>query len=136
MKHFFKFAPVILLCVLLSGCIRTGNPEPTTAYVTQIRVVGNYRGRMIQRDYTQNEKMETVLHYLRTLDPQGYVHWDPKRLPGSVFRITLTLSNGKERHYLQRADRYLTRNGSSWKNIDRFQARDLYALLLLTPSDL
>lgn len=103
--------------------------------VTQVQVTCAHEGKTIERCYTGQRKIAPILNYFRMLENQGKTHIDPERILGDVYRIRISLSNGIEHVYWQRADRYLSRDRHAWHLVDREQAKQLYAILQEMPSD-
>lgn len=102
-------------------------PRPV---VTRVEV----NGGLLRREYTQPEKMELVLHYLRDaperpmpygIETPGEIRWD----------FALTLSDGSRRYYRQAGDGFLQKEGANWKTIDPQKALFLERLLGKVPSD-
>lgn len=137
MKKFTKL--LILFCfsaLIMCGC-DSGNskPAPLCRVVTRVDISCRKEHMLISRHYTDMKKMESVLLYLRLLDPQGRPDTDPGSLNKDVYEITVHLSDGKQRVYRQKAHRYFSRDRSSWKMIDPEKASRLYALMRRLPSD-
>lgn len=126
------------LLLLLSGCT-AAPPEnqhrPLYRAVTQITV--DYENGPIQAtlNYTEDEKMRLILNYLRLIRPYGTPPEDPEAVDGSLFRITLTHSDGSTKVYEQKADRYLKAHGKNWQCISSQKAMELSILLGQLESD-
>ena len=135
MKKFRKILPVILLlCTILCGCENQDVYLPKT--VTQVDITGTHLSRPIQRHYTEPQKMETVLNYLRLLDYKGTTTLDPLWLPGDDWSITLGFSTGESKQYRIRADRFLCRPSGVWEKVESEGKASLYPYLMATASDL
>lgn len=137
MKKFIKL--LILFCfsaLILSGC-NANDPKqaPLCRVVTQVDISCRKEHMLISRHYTDMKKMESVLLYLRLLDPQGRPDTDPGSLNKEVYQITVHLSDGKQRIYRQKAHRYFSRDNGSWRVIDPEKASGLYTLMRRLPSD-
>ncbi len=85
--------------------------------------------------YTQPQKMETILYYLRSLEDLGSADTDPERIMGDRFKITVIYSDGSRRLYRQQADRFLSRDDRPWRTVDPQKAALLYPLLVSMPPD-
>lgn len=132
------FPLLILVLFIFSGCSRIHTPDETSPdlrMVTRVDVACTRDGETIRRSYTAPEKLEAMLLYLRLLDPQGRADTNPEELVGTASEITLHFSNGQNRVYRQRGDRFLSKDAEPWQNIDREHAEKLYPLLLLMDSD-
>ncbi len=130
------FFPVLLICILVSGCIRENTPPPTqSSIVTGITVTYENGPVQDKRWYTSSQKMRAILNYLRWIDPYGKPAEDPETLAGSSFRIILSYSDGREKQILQKADRYLWEEGKSWRQINPENALTLTKIIEDMPSD-
>lgn len=138
-KTFNKDARIVfiffLMVPLLMGCTR--EPEVPTAYrvVSQIHI--RYQNNSIYQfwHFNSDEKMEAVLTYLRILDPYGTPEVDPETVTGCDFLITLVYSDGSNKIYQQRSDRFLRIGDGPWRRIDPDTALQLSQLLGVLTSD-
>ena len=128
----------LLLPLLFSGssgpCLRRKPFLPHT--VTQIQVICYHDGEHLTRHYTHPRKIQPVLHYMRLLKQEGAADTDPEQLIGDRFDITLYYSDGQNRIYRQRSNRYLSKNSQPWEKINTKQAQFLYPILQAMSSDL
>ena len=67
--------------------------------------------------------------------PYGTPPEDPETVDGSLFRITLSHSDGSTKIYEQKADRYLKAHGKNWQCISSQKALELSILLGQLESD-
>lgn len=120
--------------LILSGCQQK---EPPTAcrVVTQVDIFCQHEDVQIRRHYTQPQKMEYVLLYLRLLEPQGVPQIDPEQVDADVYEITVKLSDGETKVYRQKDHRYFSEGTQPWQAIDPEQASLFYRLLGQIPSD-
>ena len=123
-----------LFALLLTGCSRAQSPDKCRI-VTGIRVAFEDGPLHTQRQYTTSSKVRAILNYLRWLDPYGRPEEDPETVSGSSFRITLQYSDGCEKHYVQKADRFLLEDGKPWRRIDPTRAQTLSQILGKMASD-
>ena len=128
----------VSLLLLLSGCTAAPSEDqqkPLYKIVTQITV--DYENGPIQATlyYTEDEKMRHILNYLRLIRPYGTPPEDPETVDGSLFRITLSHSDGSTKIYEQKADRYLKAHGKNWQCISSQKALELSILLGQLESD-
>ena len=131
-------ALLMLLCLLMGGCSRHGDlpsEPPQCRVVTGIRVTFEDGPLKMERHYTASEKMRAILNYLRWIDPYGRPEEDPETVSGGSFQIVLTYSDGCEKTYVQKADRYLMEDGQDWKRIDPTRALTLSQMLGQMASD-
>lgn len=136
MKNLTKIR--VLLCVflfLLSGCRRDGPPKPACRVVTGVDISFRYEDMRLQRHYTNSEKVESVLLYLRLLKPLGKASHAQELPEEDLYEITVHLSDGSDRIYRQKAHRYFSRPERPWEQIDPGQASQLYQLMRHYPSD-
>ena len=132
------FTVAALALFLLSGC---GNhsintTEPSCRVITGVTVTYRNGNLSAEKYYTASDKMRAILNYLRWIDPYGPPEEDPETAIGSSFHITLQYSDGCQKDYLQKADRYMQIDGGSWKKIDPQKAITLSQILGQMESDL
>lgn len=134
MKKFLKLILSVFSALILSGCSQK-EAVPLCRVVTQVDIFCQHEDVQIRRHYTDSQKMEYVLLYLRHLKPKGIPATDPDTVDADVYNITLLLSDGNEKAYKQKDHRYLYTDTRSWRTIDPEQAAGLYQLMLKIPSD-
>jgi hypothetical protein len=123
MAKFWKLFTVFIICFSLFGC---GQQQKPLHLVTKISVTDN---KGITRDFTDPQKMETILYYLRSLDPMGRPKTDPERIMGESYRIHIEYADGGQSIYRQRANRFLSKDAHPWQTIDPKKAAILRPLL-------
>lgn len=126
-----------MLCfwmLLFCGCGKETVP-PACRVVTQVDIFCQHEDVQIRRHYTQPQKMEYVLLYLRLLKPQGMPQIDPEQVDADVYEITVKLSDGEVKRYRQKDHRYFSEGSLPWQTIDPEQASQFYRLLGKIPSD-
>lgn len=138
MKLFARVFYIMLTGILLlSGCSNVIQlpQEPVSSVVTSITV--NYSNGPIQtlRHYTHNEKIRSILNYLRQVDAYGTPEENPETADGSDIHIVLYYSNDRLKVYRQKSDRYLKEGDAAWKKIDASKAKKLGYLLGRMESD-
>ena len=79
--------------------------------------------------------MRAILNYLRWIDPYGKPEEDPEKVSGSDFQIVVTYSDGCQKTYIQKADRFLLEDGYGWRRIDPARAVTLSQILGKMQSD-
>ena len=127
---------VLMLSVDLTGCRRTQNTEPTALrVVTEITVTYDYGAIHASRNYTHQEKMRYILNYLRQIDPYGDPAENPETADGSDYRITCHYSDGSQKCYRQKGDRYFQGTDGIWRSIDPKRAIYLGFILGKMKSD-
>ena len=123
-----------LLTTLFSGCSKQ-DAKPLCRVVTGVEISCQHQDVQIRRHYTDTEKMEYVLIYLRLLKPLGRPDADPNTINADVYEITLELSDGNKKHYLQKDHRYFLKDTGTWQSISPEQAEGLYRLMRKIPGD-
>ena len=123
MAKFWKLFIAFVICFSLFGC---GKQPKSLHLVTKISVTD---GKGITRDFTEPKKMETILYYLRGLDPLGRPQTDPERIMGESYRIHIEYADGGKSIYRQRANRFLSRDSHPWQTVDPKKAAVLRPLL-------
>lgn len=121
----------------LTGCTYYAPPgeDHPVRVVTQIDVAATQAGEIFQFHYTEPEKMQTILQYLRRLEPDQFTPITPDTFRTDAYEICLTLSDGSQTVYHQIYNEYLQKNGGPWQSIDRALAASLPQLLANMPSD-
>ena len=128
---------LFLFCIsalIMPGCAQTHTP-PITRVVTQVDISCERETLLLHRHYTDPQKMESVLLYLRLLKPIGTPQPPPEISDGALYEIILSLSDGSQRHYRQLDHRYFSKDAGPWMLIDPEQAAGLYFLMQKLPSD-
>ena len=127
---------LFIILLLFSGCGKQVTvPEPQCRVVTGVRVTFENGPIYAERYYTSSAKMRAILNYLRWIDPYGTPQEDPETTAGSSFHIVLTYSDGCEKTYLQKSDRFMQTDGGAWQTIDPKKAQNLSQLLGQMESD-
>lgn len=124
---------LVISLLFLTGCAPLS--PPANRFVTGVQVQLHRSGQQLQRTYTDPQKIETVLYYLRALDAQRPAPFDPERLDGARCRIDLQYSDGTTKHIFQVADRFLSEGFHPWKWVDPKKTAFFYPLLKSMPSD-
>ena len=131
-----KISLFIMLCLALAvmcGCQKV--KRPLCRVVTQVDIACDHDGLPIRRHYTETEKMEAVLLYLRLLRPSGAPITDPDTIEADMYEITVSLSDGQQRIYRQKDHRYFRDALNGWQNIAPERAAGLYSLMRHYESD-
>lgn len=131
------FLILLPLALLFAGCCRIFHSPDDVPYrvVTEVRVT--YKNGTLEnhRQFFQEEHIRNIVAYLRYIDPYGTPKEDPEQSDGRIFDIRVIYSDGSQRLYEQRADRYMRINGGPWKMIDPQKALTLSGLFGMMPSD-
>ena len=127
-KKVFLILPVLAL--VLVGCCRIFHRPASVPYrvITQGQVYYENGALQGQRQFFREENIRNILAYLRYIDPYGTPKEDPEQAGGRIFDIRVIYSDGSQRRYEQRDDRYMRINGGPWKEIDPQKALALSGL--------
>lgn len=134
-KLFFFFTVFILSAVIISDSASKHTPPALTRVVTHIDIVSQQENVTVARHYNDQNKMKSVLLYLRLLRPLYTPEEDPDTINGDVYEITLHYSDGQEKTYRQKAHRYISMDRRPWQTVDPDHAAGLYKLMQHYPSD-
>ena len=123
---------------LLCGCSRsaaTPATRPPFRVVDHIGITFQKGPLDFQRSYSSPEKVQKILDYLMIIDPYGTPAEDPEQIGNTEFCIRLYYTDGSEKIYHQRGQRYMKVQNGDWKYIDPEKAEQLSQILSQTPSD-
>ena len=126
---------IFFLLFGLTACKNRGQAQSSGRVVTDITVTCQNGPIRINRHYTAAEKVRAILNYLRWIDPYGNPSEDPDALEGNLFQIIMRFSDGSEKIYLQKADRYMRIDGQNWQTIDPQKALTLSQIVGQMASD-
>ena len=138
MRRFITiFVIFLLIAAVFVGCGKetASSGLGMTRVVTQIDVTCKKGESALFWQYTNQEKMEAILLYLRLLHRLGGARIDPNGVEGDHYEIVIHYASGGKRVYYQHADRYISDNYKPWEQIDPEQGKDLMLLLKSMPSD-
>ena len=128
---------VISIFLLMSTGCTFYSDDQTKPYrvVTQIDVMYQKKSIVSEGSFTDPEKMQAILYYLRKISPYGTPMDDPEQVQGSDFYITLHYSDNTRKVYQQRDDRFMRIDNGPWKRIDPQRALMLSRILGTMDSD-
>ncbi len=130
-KKLCLFFMIILVAVGVLGCRKAVVP----AVVVRAEITYEHGGETLYRCYTQQEKLGSLLVYLRQHRFCGYAREDPEQVAGDRCRIELTRYDGTKTVILQNANRYRSTDHRAWEKVDEEQAQMLYPFLQSLPGD-
>ena len=133
-KYFFCLMLAVLSAALCC-CRSKEQPQPVNRAITDITVTylnGSLQARL---QYTAPEKIRAILNYLRWISPYGKPAEDPEQVEGHLFQIAVVFSDGSQKVYLQKADRYMQIDGAGWMTIDPEKALTLNKIVAEMKSD-
>ena len=126
----------VLSLFVFSGCSQNEQAEPIPdRIVTGIDIYCQKPTCTVTRHYTQPEKIEAVLTYLRLLRPIGPVTPTEEARQGDLYEIVVHLNNGSHRIHRQQADSFAITRRPFWGAIDKQLGNKLPFLMALLPSD-
>lgn len=130
------FALFAVFFLIIPGCRKKNSVDTSYRAVTQIDIVTKQQDALLRRHYTDPQKMQSVLVYLRLLTPTGKPEVNPEHLTDDMFLVALTFSDGSNTYYRQTGHRYVSKDDGSWFSIAPEHAVRLYELMAHTPSDI
>lgn len=122
-----------MFCLLLTGCHVPQTPK--SRLVTEMTVEVQLQQETLCRRYTDPQKMETILSYLRAMEGQIHRCSTPERYAGPRYRMELHYTDGSTSYIFQHADRFLSRDFQPWLEINRNHAAFLLPLIKSLPGD-
>lgn len=132
-----RYCLLLIAILFLSGCTHYAPPYENhpVRVVTAIDVTTTQQGEIYRFRYSSNEKMEAILKYLRSLEPDQFTPIEPDSFRTDAYEIILTLSDGSKTVYHQIYDEYLKKDNGRWQAINRAKGASLPQLLAGLPSD-
>lgn len=125
---------LLVFCLFLAGCSGKKPARTTLCRIaTRIEVQRSTPEETYRFGYTEDDKIESVLLYLRCLDTWGFAQ-EAER-PQELWQIQVELSDGSKHIYRQADDRYFQINGSAWLIADQQVASRFHKLIALLPAD-
>lgn len=130
-----KWFCAIMAALLLAGCSSKPRP-PGSRVVSQISVSYQENGNKIVKNYFSQYKMRRILDSFRLLGQKYTPVMDPDTLRTTVFEVRLFFSDGSQRLYHTRSDRYIRTDNGPWQQTDPVRLQQLNELLLQLPTDI
>ena len=130
-----KWLWLVLTAVLLAGCAEKKPILPQTAVVSKITVTYQENGIDIIKNFSSQHKMRQVLDRVRILGQKYTPLIDPESLDTTLFQVQLSFSDGTQRLYHTRSDRYIRTDNGPWLQTDAQKLQALNELLLRLPPD-
>lgn len=114
----YIYCLIIFLFSFLGGsAIEQPDAHVPNRVVTQIHIDTVREGQTLRRTYTEPEEMETVLNYLRQLDPYHKADIDPDTFRSGIWCIEVCYSDGSSTVYRQLHRDYLQKDNGNWRQI-------------------
>lgn len=130
-----KWLCILLAAVIFSGCSVKTTSLPETAVVNQITVTYQDGNSQIVKNYTSQHKMRQILNKFRLLGQQYNPLINPENLDTTLFQVRLSFSDGSQRLYHTRSDRYIRTDDGPWRQTDAQRLQALNELLRQLPPD-
>lgn len=122
------------IMIALFGCQAQSPASPRI--VASVTVNWDREGHSFTRHYTDTEKMEAVLEYLRLLKTEQPAEAVFEYPEDASYCITVSLLDGTAHTYRQQQHRFFRREQMPWQEISPAQAAQLYGVLRQNKSDL
>lgn len=133
-----KLTIILLLLIGLfgGGCTKKDHRSAVPSrVVTGIDIYCQKATGQLSRHYRRPEKIESVLHYIRLLEPKGPTPVSQEAMQGDLYEIVVHLQDGGIRIHRQRSDTYAALHHRYWGQIDRSVGMQLRRILALLPGD-
>ncbi len=108
---------VLLIAVLLWGCRRQDTTVQSNV-VTQITITCQTNEELIERRYTSQEKMRSVLLYIRSVNSPFSAPEAPTEEAGEYVSITTVRADKSIKTYSQQGFGFFREGEENWKIID------------------
>ena len=130
------FVMLLMTAVILCGCTQIDAQKPGRPRVVE-RITASYRSSavLLEREYTDGEKLDAVLTYLRRLDPNDIIDDNAGETEKSDARIILHYSDSTTKEYRIYGNQYLQINDGKWQSIKAERGQELPLLLGMMESD-
>ena len=132
MRRGIAIALILGILGSFSGCWRK---KSALRIVEQIQVQWDEDGVGICRIYEDPEKMGLILNKVRTLGQRFSADTDPQMLDVATVTMTLFYSDGTQRQYQIKPDRYIRVGQDPWQQADPKQVTALQLVLKSLPGD-
>ena len=117
----------------LLGCHMGKVPAVQGNVITEIHITCQTEEGLVQRHYTSQEKMRSVLLYIRSVSSPFSADSVPQE--GKQVQITTVSADQTTKHYYQLGQRYFQEGDGGWKLIEPEKGANLWRLIKLLPSD-
>ena len=131
-----KIIAVLLTMGILASCSGCSRKQVGVRVVEQISVEWTEDGQTFHRIHGEPEKMHLILNRIRTLGQRFSTDVDPETLASPTVMMTVIYSDGAQRLYQIKPDRYIRIGHADWQQADPKKITSLRLLLLSLPGDL
>lgn len=136
MKRYTRY--LLFICLLFLFALipfGAGLAKPNIRYVTQAEVLLQKEEFRQTWVYSQPQKINSILNFLRTTDPRGRVYTAQPVAGSHHYRITLYYNDNTINTYYLQDYQYFNKNTTIWQRVSTSHAQLLYPLLQLLPTD-
>ena len=117
---------------MCSGCLRK---KARVRVVDRISVRWEDNGTVIDQTFEEPDKMQLILNKVRSLGQRFSSDTDPDTLNVQTVTMVLLYSDGSQRQYQLKPDRYVRIGQAPWQQADPRQVTELRLLLQSLPGD-
>lgn len=138
MRKLWTAGVIAAILLIFSGCLHQSGKDPVIKnwkVVSEITVTCENAGTLTRRIYTNQEKMQSILNAIRQLGQKSKPDIDPETLQMRTYCITLTHTDGSQRIYCTKGDRYIRQCRGNWQQADPEKVSELNLLLQNLPGD-
>ncbi len=125
---------LLALLLLLTGCRRQHHAVQSNV-ITQITITCQTEEGLLQRHYTSQDKMRSVLLYIRSIRSPFSANEEPGEGSGAQVSITTVSADKTTKTYRQQGQSYFREGDGKWKTIDPEKGANLWRIIKLLPSD-
>ena len=124
---------LVAAAMMLSGCQMQKGAVETVGrpVVCQIAVTDNQG----VKSYTNEKKMQEILHKFRGLGQKFAPETDPESQPGEVVFVEIFRSDGSAQRYSIKGDRFIRKGNQPWQQTEIRPLQKLMGLLETLPPD-
>jgi len=130
-----KMIAAVLTVAMLGMCGGCLRKKTGVRVVDRISVQWLENGTDVCRFHEDPEKMHLILNKVRTLGQRFSTDVDPEALDVPAVTMTLLYSDGTQRLYQIKPDRYVRIGQATWQQADPKRVTALRLLLLSLPGD-
>lgn len=128
------WALIMAVAILCGGC-NSKAPSPGWPVVSQITATIEQNNFFSRQTYTDAAKMRQILNLLRNLGQQFTPFVDPDTLNAPGCSIYVAFTDGSQRSYHIKDDRYIRTDNGPWQQADPERIGKLRQLIQTLPGD-
>lgn len=135
MKKWWLIVSLAVMLLAMGGCRRRQDTTVQRNVVTEITITCQTDTELIERRYTSQDKMRSVLLYIRSVNSPFSAPDEPGEGAGEQVSITTVSADKTVKTYRQHGQRYFREGEGNWKIIDPEKGANLWLIIKLLPSD-